>query len=593
MRRYRGFLLHARFPLLAALLAFLLGLPFLSLGFQVDDYLQRAVFLQPAALGSLFHDPINNLFNFADGDPARTGVFIDRGMYPWITLETLKVRYGRPLAAPTHALDYALWPDSPALMHLHSLIWFAAAVFLVALLYRRLMGPTLAASLAALLFAIDDAHALPAGWIANRNSPVALVLGVAALLLHDRWRRDGRSGFAPPALILFAASLAAKEGAIAVTAYLFSYALFIDTAPLPRRLITLAPYAVIVVLWRTVYTAAGFGASGSAALLDPLGMPLEFLRAAAWRAPLFLNAALAFPPSDFHTFSPAAVQPMLVGIALVGLLLTLPLLASLFWTDRLSRFFALGALLAVIPICSTSPMDRLLDFTSIGAMGVLGRFFAVAWSSPRPASRVADLYLRLGRSALMFIHFILAPLLFVGMMVLFAFGSRLVVDAVDIALGDDPALAGKTVILASTGNYPVGLYVHLFRSFGGRPAPRAVRSLAPMTMAPVPLAVTRLDEFTLRVDAGDAYGPSPFRSDPDFAPGDRVELNGLAVDIVALAPDGWPATIDFNFTVPLEDPSLVWLQLQGTNVLPWTPPAVGETARLNESLLQARSPRLD
>jgi len=56
----------------------------------------------------------------------------------------------------------------PAVMHAHSLMWFGLLVVAVTLLYRRLMGLTLAAGLAALLYAVDDAHGMP---VASFRSP--------------------------------------------------------------------------------------------------------------------------------------------------------------------------------------------------------------------------------------------------------------------------------------------------------------------------------------------------------------------------------------------------------------------------------------
>ncbi len=66
----------------------------------------------------------------------------------------------------THWIDYQLWPDSPLLMHAHSLIWLGLAAATAAFLYRR-FEPSATAGLAVLLFAIDDAHIMPAMWLAN------------------------------------------------------------------------------------------------------------------------------------------------------------------------------------------------------------------------------------------------------------------------------------------------------------------------------------------------------------------------------------------------------------------------------------------
>ncbi len=594
MNRLKHFLLHPRLPLFAAALSLFLGLPFLGLGFQVDDYLHRAVFLQPDSLGDIFGSPATSLFSFADGNPERTGIMVDRGMAPWFTLPELRIQYARPLTVATHALDYALWPDSAALMHLHSLLWFGAAVFLVALLYRRFMGPSLAAGIATILFAIDDAHALPAGWIANRNSPVALVLGATVLILHDRWRREGKNAQAPLSVMLFAAALFAREGAIAITAYLFAYAVFLDQAPVRRRILSLMPYAVVALGWRIWHQWAGFGAFGSSALIDPLDSPLAFIRAVAYRAPLFLNGLFALPPSEFHTFSPPSAQPGFVVWSVLVLVVLLPFILRIAWKDRVSRFWALGMLLAVIPICSTGPMDRLLDFAGIGAMGLLGRVFAVMWEDPPDPSRPwARRGSRLLTRSLFTIHVVLAPLLFVGMMFLFAFGSRLAIDAVDTTLTKERDLSKKTVVLSNAANYPIGLYLFLFRGLEGRPVPKSVRSLAAPSMATVPMEVTRIGETALRVDYGDAFGPSLFRKEPDFAVGDRFDLHEVSLEILELNPDGWPRTVVFDFGVPLEDSSLVWLEVQPKGVRIWKPPSAGLTSRLNETAVLSNTSEVE
>src|SRR5271168_4159769 len=83
----------------------------------------------------------------------RTGRVMDLGLFPWWTDPGLKAEFLQALTVLTHRLDYALWPDSPALMHAHSLFWLGTAVFAVACFYRRMLGSTWVAGVAALLFA--------------------------------------------------------------------------------------------------------------------------------------------------------------------------------------------------------------------------------------------------------------------------------------------------------------------------------------------------------------------------------------------------------------------------------------------------------
>ena len=124
-------------------------------------------------------------------------------------------------------LDFLLWPELPALMHLHSLLWLALLAWAATLLYRETLGATWAAGLAALLYAVDDAHAAPAAYIANRNALVATAFGVLCLLCFARWRRQGWRPGAVLSPALLALALAAGEIALATAAYLGSYALLL------------------------------------------------------------------------------------------------------------------------------------------------------------------------------------------------------------------------------------------------------------------------------------------------------------------------------------------------------------------------------
>jgi hypothetical protein len=100
-----------------------------------------------------------------------------------------------------------------------------------------------------------------------------------------------------------------------------------------------------------------------------------------------------------------------------------------------------------------------------------------------------------------------------------------------------------------------------------------------------PVRVHRPDERTLAVRP--AYGyyawvlDKLFRTEKHpFCVGDRVELTGMTAEITELTGDGRPAEAAFTFAVPLEDASLQWLQYEDGRFVPFSPPAVGETAVL-------------
>ena len=65
--------------------------------------------------------------------------------------------------------------------------------------------------------------------------------------------------------------------------------------------------------------------------------------------------------------------------AWVFLTLLFAVLSPLLRREPVARFWALGMVLSLIPICATFPMDRLLFFVGLGAAGLLAQFLAVAF----------------------------------------------------------------------------------------------------------------------------------------------------------------------------------------------------------------------
>ena len=215
------------------------------------------------------------------------------GPYPGLKAEFLQA-----LTVLTHRLDYALWPDSPALMHAHSLLWLGAAVALTAAFYRRMFGATWVAGVAALLFAVDDARGATVGFIANRNVLVAATFGVSALIAHDRWRRDGSR---PAAL----AGPAAAPGRLVLEGGgdrdLRLPGRLRDVRRPPGRwrgLLALWPYAAGVVAWAALRASWGYGVRDMGLYIDPLTDTGRYLAAAAGRLPILLLGQWGPIPAD-------------------------------------------------------------------------------------------------------------------------------------------------------------------------------------------------------------------------------------------------------------------------------------------------------
>ena len=251
------------------------------------------------------------------GDPAQRAVLLEEGVFGWWMAPDFRMSFWRPLSSLTHVVDHRLWPRSSLLAHAQTMLWFAALLAVLAALYRRFHPPWVA-HLALLLYAVDDARGWVLGWTANRNALVAATLAFAALLAHDRARRDGwRPGrWLAPAL--FAAALLGGEAALAVTGYLFAHALFLDSGPLARRLARLWPYAALSLAWLSAYGMLGYGTTGGGMYLNPLSEPTLYLGALVERLPILLAAQVGVGLSDMWLLLPPSAQVVGYALALLG-----------------------------------------------------------------------------------------------------------------------------------------------------------------------------------------------------------------------------------------------------------------------------------
>ncbi len=577
-RRMQALLGKRSIPIWTALLALALTLPALGVGWVLDDYYHRAVLLKVAPFPDLFGPP-NEMFRFFRGDPDRTGREMDFGFLPWWTYKGLKAEFLQALTVLTHRLDYWLWPDSAVAMHAHSLLWFAALVFLTACFYRRVISPPWVAGLAAVFFAMDPAHGTPVGWLANRNSLVAGCFGVLTLILHDQFRREHRRASGVLALLAFTAALLAKEEGIATCAYLFAYAMFLDPGGRRRGGLSLVPYVMIVIAWRACRAAAGYGVWDMGLYVDPLDNPLRFMAAVAERLPILLLGQLGLPPSDIAVLLSPAGRSILWGSAVGFLLLFLCAITPLLWQDRVAQFWATGMLLSTIPVCATFPMDRLLTFVGIGAFGLIAQFLQRAFDPSRRGTLPARQRIPILAFALILV---VVHAVFASMALPFRAGNpvgprsltgRFYVNA---PLG--PKVREQSVVIVNAPSAPHACYLPIQRALAGLPVPQHTRVLA-SGIPSVTIRRPQQNVLILRPEKGylNWIADRLFRGPQHpLSVGDTVKLTGMTVEITALTADGRPAEAAFRFTVPLEDASLRWLCYRGQGFEPFTPPAVGQ-----------------
>ncbi len=571
-RLLRG-LAAPRWPWFAALFSALLMLPSLNLGFQLDDFPQRLIWLGATEI------PIHPLNAFAsvDGSEVTNAMFRDRGFTPWWSAPDLKFAFCRPLSAATHWLDFRLWPEMPMLMHLQSLAWLAGLVLAGGFAYRRILGrdagsPAWVGGLAALLFALDNSHALPAAWLANRNALIGGTFGLLALIAHDRWRRDSWRAGSILAPVLLVLGLLSAEIALGAAAFLLAYALTIEEGPLARRIASLGPVLMGLGAWTVFYKLEGFGARGSGLYVDPGSEPLRYLGALRDHLPaLWIGTWTAFPADLVSAFAGNAMTFVLIAsvLAVVLCLLFWPLLKI----DRVARFLALGMLLSLIPSAATTPSNRLLLFASFGALGLVAHLAGRGTSSR---------WAMAGFVALMIFHLPLeilaAPF--------HATSPRQIGDPVLAAVNSfptPPEVGRQDVYVLNPPDYLMNVsYVPAILHYQNRPLPHRVRGLA---AGPVALTVERPTARTLGLSAPEGFLRGPlgrlFRDEVrPVRVGDRVELPGVSVHVLSVTEDGAPSRVQFAFDRPLEDPSLRFVIWQGRGYAPFPLPKVGERVEI-------------
>lgn len=555
---------------MAPLLSVGLCLPALGVGYQIDDWMHQAMLrrIEPVPRS---RPVLAEFFSFVDGDPERSRALLELGVLPWWTWPDLQVRFFRPVSAATHLLDHLIAPGSAAFAHLHSLLWLAALVALAGAVYRCVQGPTAVAGLATLLYAVDEAHGIPVGWIANRNALITGTLGLGVLLLHDRARRGGGSRLLAP--ILFAVALLSGEAAIAVISWLVAYAVCLDTGTWRARVGRVAPCAAVLVGWRVLYRWLGYGTFGSGVYIDPASSPIDFLCQLPARTVLLVADQLLTLPSATADFLAPDTRALVV-------LCALPPIVVILWQGSLAlrdspqaRFWALGTLLSIPPVASTTPGARLLTFVGLGGAALVALFVERAlWLDQRGSRGLAE--------ALLGVHGLLAAVLLpLQAWGIHAISARLI-DPCEQTIPAGPDVRDKMVIFVNSNDLcAADLAYH--RAVQQRPSPAAVRLLA---SALYDIDVRRLDTHTLQIDvpAGlqSTQADRLHRVDVPIPVGEVISVPGMTIEITSWNAQDRVDQFRVRFDQPLDDPSYVWMGTVDLRSVPLTLPAEGEVLHL-------------
>lgn len=559
----------------AALLAVALSIPSLWTGLQTEDWVFRDVARN--AEDVRVPDRIN-LFGHRvarDGDTVFGHNQLERqlGAQPWIAAPRFHVSFWRPLTSITHLIDYRAWPQATAWMHAQNVVLYGVLVGVVALFLRRVLGAPWWVGLAALLYAIDDAHGHAVGWLANRNALVGAIFAIAAVSLHDRWRRGGSRGAGAAAPACLALGLAGSEIALGAVGYLLAHAIFLDPAPPSRRWAAAAPWVAVTVAWGVAYRALGHGAHGSGAYLDPLVDPTAFALEAPRRVLALLAGQLAGPPSDvWSSWPPAALWLPVIGCGCAVVV------AWAAWRrvaeHRGLACVAVGGLLSLAPASAALPEDRLLLVAGVGGSAVVARLVAAALDREQghDASRLRILGL-----LLLLVHAVVAPIAFpYRLFTMERYERRL--RSASVSAYSQVTHMSQALVVVNAPDFYFGAMMVMSR------IARREQLAHSTTLLVGSLGETRLtgvDQNAVDVRPVGGFLTSPFnriyrgRQDA-LSVGDIIRYPGVEIRILDLTPDGEPAAARFRFEMALQDPRMRWMVHSEGRYLPVDPPEPGQ-----------------
>ncbi|MBT4087865.1 MAG: hypothetical protein HOE30_05165, partial [Deltaproteobacteria bacterium] len=434
------------------------------------------------------------------------------------------------------------------------------------------------------LYAVSRTHADSLIMVACRSSLIATFFGVLTLAILDRAIKDRwkpGNGLGPVCLV---AALLSAEYGIVTAAYLLAYTAFLDRREIKQRVLSLLPYLLVLVVWMVIYKTAGFGSRGSGFYTDPIREPLLFITVLMERLPvLFAGQFATLPGGVLLLTSPSTSATIRIG-SLVFMVVTCFILLPLIRRDAKARFWAVGMLLAMIPMCASVPDDRLLIFVGLGGFGLLAQFLHGVYSK---ADWLPDLWLwkvpAMGLLGVFFlIHLLISPF------TLPAVPSR-VTELTDkllrrpaVNLPVDVDSGRQTLVLVNPPSALMASYLVQVRLVAGLPLPARTWVLSSGSDW---MSVDRTDDRTLEIEPQNGFifqeMDKLYRSSSlPMVTGQRVELSGMSVTVLSLTEDGRPQKAAFRFSMPLENPSLTFLEWESNGYVPFVVPDIGASRYL-------------
>lgn len=279
--------------------------------------------------------------------------------------------YFRPLPRALYVLEYQLYGARPFGYHVDSLLCHALACLLLVLFLSRLFGSRRLAVGAALLFAIHPVNVEAVAFVSTRNTILAALFLLAALLVHHRWLTTGRLLLLLPLGLFAFAAFASKETALTLPLLLPVVACYDQGGGASRWRRAAAAMGVVAAVAALYLVMRGhaLGGGGADLRLDHLG---ERLAAGLYIVPRYVENLL-FPARLSALY--ALPDPLFSSVG-VGVAVWVALAAGALLLARAGGAAAFGLLwfginllpvLNLVPIPSAPMADRYLYLPAIGA----------------------------------------------------------------------------------------------------------------------------------------------------------------------------------------------------------------------------------
>jgi hypothetical protein len=535
-------------------------LPAIRSPYFLDDYVQAAM------AGGTFPLRRSPFDLYAFIDPADRPVLLARGMLPWWADPRLSIRFFRPLSSALISAEHRLLGDGPLLLHLHSLLWWAAVVIGAAALFRRVL-PARPARLATVIFALAPCHVFPLGWLANREVLVSMAFGLPALSAYLRHREQRSLRDAALATLLFALSLAGGEYALCFAGYVLAFELVglrDGDRSVTGALAGALPFAVPAAAYLAARAALGYGTRGSGFYADPFGEPALFFGELPRR---FVSLVLDGWFSLDHETITALTPPWALAIAFGAAAALLgPPLAGLGLDAaprRTAGWMLLGSLLSLAPVTAVIASPRVLGVGMVGIAANVAWLLEQVWfaappgDGPRP--RAVE-HARAAALALGFAHLVHGPVT----SFLVARGFREAAASFADHVADLRARLVRSGSSAEQREVMVvrGMAASLFLPWLDRRDPPPPWRILAQTGHVLSL---RRGPRSLELVIPPAEGAfsqgsgNLFRSaSSPMAAGDVFSMPGLRVTVLDVGPSG-PRRVRYDLDRDLDSPSLLWI----------------------------------